>query len=375
MNIAVLGNAGCGKSTAAAIIGRYVTAKIVESDDLTHEAYAPGTPGWKVLADHFGNNIVAPDGTIDRAKLGEIIFSTPREQQFLRSVVDPFVRERIRQELVDDSKQSSGAQHGVLASYLMIERAWFPDAFHHALVITCSRPTCIARLQAARGWSADFAETVLKDQLSSDDLVEEARAMFGTRVSFISNDGDILTLERAVREFLFSLLSTRGTDEQTRWAEYLENESSHLLTIFIAEQQRASWLLAVSGALLATVVANKPAPPLAPLSAFTSAIGFLSLAVLFSLFSVYPVDGYRRLYFDLFGKKYRHMRAMSLEEFIKKQAKPGAWSVADYLQRVQYHYRSHWLIAFRRKRMMAWATLLAIAGVAAAAIHLLRLFL
>jgi len=371
MNICILGNAGAGKSTAAEIIGRFLNAKIVESDDLAHEAYAPGTPGLKALLDHFGDGIVAADGSVDRAKLGDIIFNVPKEREFLESVVDPFVRERVRHEFEDGAKPSSSAQHGVLVSYLMIERQWSPDAFHHALVITCEQDLAVQRLKTSRGWNKAYADAVLDAQLSADDLADKAHQMFGSRVTFLSNDGDVAAFERAVREFLYSLLAVGGSDDQIRWAQFLENESSHLLSIFIAEQQRASWLLAVSGAILATVVANKPHGPAALPSLFTVSIVVLALAVLFSLFSVYPVDGYRHLYLDLFGMKYRRMRQMSIEEFIKGQARPGSWSLADYLVRVQYHYRSHWLIAFRRKRMMAWATLFTLAGVLMAASHLL----
>lgn len=375
MNICLLGNAGCGKTLAASMMSQYINAKIVESDDLAHDAYLPGTAGWKAVTEHFGGTVMALDNSIDRGKLGEIIFTTPGEREFLQSVVDPYVRERVRQEFVDGPRMADTSQHGVLVSYLMVERRWFPDAFHHAVVISCNPGTCVQRLSTERGWSELYANAVLAAQLSADEVAEQARAIFGSRVTFISNDGDVAELERAIREFLYSLLATTGSEDQIRWAGFLENESTHLLSIFIAEQQRASWLLAVSGALLGVVVANKPATATAPISAFTLSIGFLVVAVLFSLFSVYPVDGYKHLYGDLLGFKYRRTRSMPIDEFVRRHARPGTWSLADYLERVQYHYRSHWLIAFRRKRMMAWATLLTLGGVVCAAVHLLGQFL
>lgn len=374
MNICILGPASCGKSTAGTIFSRYLNAQVVESDDLAHDAYAVGTDGWKSIVNHFGSSILDPNQAIDRAKLGEIIFETPAERDFLRSVVDPFVRERVRQAFVEKASGDGLAQHNVLVSYLMIERKWFPEFFHQALVITSDRETCINRMISARGRSAEYATAVLDAQLSNDQIVDEAKRIFGTRVTVISNNEGLATFERAVQGFISSLLATTPSEDQTRWADFLENESSHLLSIFIAEQTRASWLLAISGALLGIVLANKPNGTVSILSFFSLAILFLAAAMLFSLFSCYPVDGYRHLYQDFWGIKYRRMRKMSLDDFLREIARPGAWSLADYLLRVQYHYRSHWLIAFRRKRMMAWSTLLTACGVVCAAIFLLRHF-
>jgi len=371
MNICILGNAGSGKSTTAAIIAHHIDARVVESDELAHDAYSPGTPGWQAVVDHFGCAVLADDGSIDRARLGELVFDAPKELQFLRSVVDPLVMERIRREFIDVTRTDSAAQHRVLVSYLMVERMWFTEAFHHALVIASDRKECVRRLVASRGLDEERARTLLGAQLPSARIVEEARKVFGSRVTVISNDGDLAALERETRAFVYSLLAATGREDQRRWADFLENESTHLLSIFVAEQERASWLFAVSGALLGILAANKP-PGAIPLgSTYASALLLLSLAVVFSLFAVYPIDGYKHSYRDLFGVTYRRIRQLPLDAFMCKQARPGAWSFADYLLRVQYHYRSHWLIAFRRKRMMAWATLLTVGGVVFAGVYLL----
>jgi dephospho-CoA kinase len=375
MNICILGPASCGKSTAATIFSRYLNALIVESDDLAHDAYAVGTEGWKAIVNHFGSSILESNQTIDRAKLGEIIFETPAERDFLRSVVDPYVRERVRQAFAEKSSGPAVPQHRVLVSYLMIERKWFPELFHQALVITSDRETCTKRMVSMRGRSAEYANAVLDAQLSNDQIIDEAKRMFGTRVTVISNNEGLANFERAIQVFISSLLATTTSEDQTRWADFLENESSHLLSIFIAEQTRASWLLAISGALLGIVLVNKPAGTVSKFSFFCFAILFLTGAMVFCLLSCYPVDGYRHLYRDFFGFKYRRMRRMSLDDFLREIARPGGWSLADYLLRVQYHYRSHWLIAFRRKRLMAWSTILTVCGVVCAAIYLLRPFI
>jgi dephospho-CoA kinase len=372
MNICILGTTGSGKTTAAQVIARYVGAEVVESDDLSHEAYAKGTDAYDRLLKRFGSDILSPDGSINRSALGDIVFDQEKEREFLREAVDSIVRDSVHRHFVNANRGATGGVHKVLASYLMVERKWHPELFQHALVITAAPRTCVQRLSLSRGWSERKAEKVLGVQKSAKEVEDAARKLFGTRVTVVQNDGDIAQLEQEIRRFLDSLLSTTDQEGQKLWAQFLENESTHLLSIFIAEEQRASWFLALAGALFAVVVATKPPSPVALLSLFSAAVVCLCLAVIFSLAAVYPVQGYRRIYSDLWGTEYRSTRKMSLEAFLVKHARPGTWSMADYMLRVQYHYRSHWMIAFRRKRMTAWATILTLLASLLSALHVLN---
>ena len=371
MNLCILGRAGSGKTAAAAVVARYINARVIEPDELTDAAYAPNTDGWSKIVGHFGGGIVAEDGTINRDKLGQHIIHSPNSKTVLKSVEDSFIRARIQEEIAGGGGSADGTRHKVMASYLMVERRWLPDAFHHAVVITAAEDTCVARLNGSREWSAGYASDVVSSQMSPDDIVEQAKIVFGRRVAVLTNDGSLEALEAKIRDFLDSLLATKELDGQRVWAEFLESESDHLMAAFLAEEQRASWLLTASGALLALLLTTKPNGTTAAFSIFSFALVAVFLSVVFSLLAIYPIDGYKRLYGDLFGRRYRKIRELPIEQFLLQQARPGAWSMADYLVRVQYHYRSHWLITFRRKRMMAWATLLTLLAVALAAVQVL----
>ena len=257
MNICILGAAGAGKSTAAKVIAHHIGARVIESDRLVHNAYAIGTEGWEALVQHYGEFILASDKSIDRKKLGQIIFQNPGEREFLKSVVDPFVRKQLHNEIVKQNETDTRVAHTILASYLMIEREWYPDSFHHAIVIASEPDQCIRRLVSARSWTAEHAKSVLQVQLSSSEIIKHARHLFGTRVSVIYNDKEIIQFRESILDTLDLLLGSSEVDAQKLWAQYLEGESSHLLSIFLAQEKRASWLLAISGAQLAVLLTRK----------------------------------------------------------------------------------------------------------------------
>jgi len=76
--IGLTGGIGSGKSTVSRLLGE-MGAVLIDADKVGHEAYQPGTETWTELVAAFGEGIVAPDRTIDRRKLGAIVFAAPEE--------------------------------------------------------------------------------------------------------------------------------------------------------------------------------------------------------------------------------------------------------------------------------------------------------
>lgn len=371
MNICILGNAGAGKTIAAKIIADHTSARVIESDILAHNAYLPSTEGWHKLVKRYGESILLPNGEVDRQKLGQIIFQNPTEEDFLKSVVDPIVRERIREEIEENKVHKLETPNTVLfVSYLMIERSWYPDAFHHVIIIIASPEKCVERLKSSRSWSEDYAISVLHNQLSSSEIIQRAKELFGSRVSVINNDHDLYNLKGNLIDLVDNLLNSSNSDAKKFWAQYLENESNHQLAIFLNEEKRASWLLTLSGAILVLLISNKQNSISSSTFLFL-AISTLFIAILFSLLAIFPIEGYRHYYRDLTGSKYRTVLNQPIDDFLKERIRPAAWTVDDYLLRVQYHFRSHWLIAFRRKRLVAWAIILTLLGVIFSLCHIM----
>lgn len=92
--IGLTGPIGCGKSTVAAWLAE-VGATVVDADVVAREVVEPGEPALADVLAAFGPDVAAPDGSLDRAALGRIVFTDPEALALLESIVHPAVRPRI----------------------------------------------------------------------------------------------------------------------------------------------------------------------------------------------------------------------------------------------------------------------------------------
>jgi dephospho-CoA kinase len=94
VRIGITGPIGCGKSQ----VGRWLAergARIVDADQVARGVTAPGTPVHAAILHRFGAAATAPDGTLDRAALGRVVFADPAALRDLEALVHPAVRPRI----------------------------------------------------------------------------------------------------------------------------------------------------------------------------------------------------------------------------------------------------------------------------------------
>ena len=93
MRIALTGGIGSGKSTVARLLADH-GAMIVDADAIAREVVAPGQPALDEIAAAFGPDVVAPDGTLDRARLASIVFGDDEALARLNAITHPRIAER-----------------------------------------------------------------------------------------------------------------------------------------------------------------------------------------------------------------------------------------------------------------------------------------
>lgn len=96
--IGLTGNIGSGKSTVARML-KELGALVIDADQVSREVCEPGKPGWQAIMQHFGNSVFLPDGTLNRRKLGEIVFGDRDRLALLNFLLHPLIVARIKEEL------------------------------------------------------------------------------------------------------------------------------------------------------------------------------------------------------------------------------------------------------------------------------------
>ncbi len=160
MRIGLTGGIACGKTTVADHL-RHLGAIIVDADQVARDVVAPGTDGLAAVAAAFGDDLVDPDGRLDRARLGARVFADPAARRTLEGLLHPRIAQESLRQL--QAADEAGAPLVVYDAALLFEigRA---DAFRPLVVVSTSPEVQRARLMARDGLSAADADARLAAQ-------------------------------------------------------------------------------------------------------------------------------------------------------------------------------------------------------------------
>jgi dephospho-CoA kinase len=187
--IGLTGNIASGKSTVAQLFSEH-GATIIDSDVLARRVVEVDTPAYRQIVKRWGNEILAADGTLDRAALRRRVFKDPQQLEELNRVIHPEVM-RVRDRLVAESRRR-GDRIVVCDIPLLFERH-LADEFERIVLVDAPRPVRLERLVRERGLSETEAMDMIAAQMPAE--LKRARADF-----IIDNDGTFASLERRVEE-------------------------------------------------------------------------------------------------------------------------------------------------------------------------------
>lgn len=197
--IGLTGGIACGKSTVAQVF-RELGARIVDADELAREVTRPGEPALAALVKAFGEDILSPDGELDRKKLGDRVFGNPSAVATLNAITHPAILARTGKRLADAQREGLGWV--VYEAALILENR--AEAGLTALVcVLCPPELQRARLMARNGLTADEAERRIAAQ--TDDANRRAKATW-----LIENDAGLDTLKARAREVYAAIEARYG---------------------------------------------------------------------------------------------------------------------------------------------------------------------
>ncbi|MFG2221618.1 dephospho-CoA kinase [Streptomyces sp. NPDC050161] len=186
VKVGLTGGIGAGKSEVSRLLASY-GAVIVDADKIAREVVEPGTPGLAAVVAEFGDGVLAADGTLDRPKLGGIVFADPEKLKALNAIVHPLVGARSA-----ELEGAAGPDAVVVHDVPLLTENGLAPLYDLVVVVDAAPETQLDRLVRLRGMAADEAKSRMAAQASREQRLAVADLV-------IDNDGRIEDLEPQVR--------------------------------------------------------------------------------------------------------------------------------------------------------------------------------
>jgi dephospho-CoA kinase len=193
--IGLTGRIGSGKSTVAQILAE-LGAVVIELDKVGHDAMKPGTGAWKRLLDAFGEDIIGPDGVIDRSRLGKIAFNDSIALQRLNNIIHPEIDKIVGERL--DEYRRSGVDYVVLeaAARLETDRSSQVDEIW---VTVATDEVVMSRLMERRGFSEEESRARIRSQLPDEERIKRADVVIDTDCSLEELENRVVSAWKEMR--------------------------------------------------------------------------------------------------------------------------------------------------------------------------------
>jgi dephospho-CoA kinase len=166
LRIGLTGGIGSGKSTVSALLAAR-GAVIVDADRIAREVVEPDTPGLARIVEAFGEGVLAPDGSLDRAALAAVVFAEPEARRQLDGIVHPLVRARAA-----ELARAAPPDAVVVNDVPLLVETGQASSYDLVLVVEADPATRVSRL-VQRGLTAEDARARMEAQASD----EERRAV------------------------------------------------------------------------------------------------------------------------------------------------------------------------------------------------------
>ncbi|HEY6789292.1 MAG TPA: dephospho-CoA kinase [Trebonia sp.] len=198
LRVGLTGGIGAGKSEVSKRLAA-LGAVVLDADKAAREVVKPGTPGLARVVESFGAGVLTGDGSLDRPKLGDIVFGDPEALATLNGIVHPLVHEHIR--AAEDAAIAAGGDDLVLVHDVpLLAEGGRGSGFGLVIVVDVPTELQVARLMAHRGMTAEQATARMAAQATRAERLAIASIV-------IDNSGTLDDLDRRVAEVWAQLRS------------------------------------------------------------------------------------------------------------------------------------------------------------------------
>ena len=203
LRVGLTGGIGSGKSEVAQRLAEH-GAVLIDADVAAREVVVPGSPGLAQIVDAFGPEVLRKDGSLNRERLGEIVFGDPGLRAKLNAIVHPLVREWMQE--AERAAVRADGDAIVVHDVPLLAESRGKAGFNAVIVVDVPPDVQLERLVSLRGMAADQARARIAAQASRDQRLAVADIV-------IDNSGSLADLDRRVAEVWADLESYAASGE------------------------------------------------------------------------------------------------------------------------------------------------------------------
>ena len=197
LKVGLTGSIAVGKSFVLGVLAE-LGCRTLDADRVAREVVQPGTPGLNAVTQAFGGKTLNSDGSLDRARLGEIVFQDESKRLQLNSILHPFIIAR-QDEILKEWEQETPDAIAVIDAALMIESGGY-RRLDKLIVVHCRPEVQLERLINRDGLSREEALRRINAQMPQEEKKKYADNLIDTSEGFESARAQTEAVWRQLRE-------------------------------------------------------------------------------------------------------------------------------------------------------------------------------
>jgi dephospho-CoA kinase len=193
--VGLTGGIGSGKSTVAECFAA-LGVPVIDTDVIARQLTEPGSEALDAIRTAFGETVMQPDGTLDRAALRRRVFADTAARHQLEALLHPRIRQAVGQALT-----ALTAPYALIVIPLLVETGSYRDVLSRVLVVDCPEALQIARVMARSGLAPDEVNAILAAQATRAERLAAADDVIVNTASPEALRSEVATLHRRYLAF------------------------------------------------------------------------------------------------------------------------------------------------------------------------------
>lgn len=199
LRVGLTGSIGVGKSFVSTVF-RELGCRVLDADQTAREVVAAGSPGLNAVLAAFGSEVLRSDGSLDRARLGAIVFGDEQKRLLLNSILHPFII-AAQDEQLRAWEEEDPEGIAIIDAALMIESGGY-KRFDKLIVVHCRPEVQLERLMARNQISREEAERRISAQMPQTEKMRYADFLIDTSAGFEDTRKEVWKVYRELREIM-----------------------------------------------------------------------------------------------------------------------------------------------------------------------------